>query len=142
MPPSSSGFFQLIVAESFVPAFGALGLGGVVAFVFGSVLLLDRDVPGFSIAWQLIATMGLAGALVLLAIVSFAVRARRRPVVSGVEGLLRETAEAVEDFERQGLVRVHGELWTAVSSAPVRAGQRLRVRSVDGLVIRVEPIGE
>jgi membrane-bound serine protease (ClpP class) len=132
----------LIVAESFVPAFGALGLGGVVAFVFGSVLLLDRDVPGFSIAWQLIATMGLAGALVLLAIVSFAVRARRRPVVSGVEGLLRETAEAVEDFERQGLVRVHGELWTAVSSVPVRAGQRLRVRSLDGLVIRVEPIGE
>ncbi len=132
----------LIVAESFVPAFGALGLGGIVAFVFGSVLLLDRDVPGFSIAWQLIATMGLAGALVLLAIVSFAVRARRRPVVSGVEGLLRETADAVEDFERQGLVRVHGELWTAVSSAPVRAGQRLRVRGVDGLVIRVEPIVE
>jgi membrane-bound serine protease (ClpP class) len=62
--------------------------------------------------------------------------------VSGVEGLLRETAEAVEDFERQGLVRVHGELLTAVSSVPVRAGQRLRVRSLDGLVIRVEPIGE
>jgi len=132
----------LIVAESFVPAFGTLGLGGIVAFVIGSVLLLDREVPGFSIAWQLIAAMGLAGALVLLAIVSFAVRARRRPVVSGVEGLTRETAEAVEDFERHGLVRVHGELWSAVSSAPVRAGQLLRVRSVDGLVIQVEPIGK
>lgn len=132
----------LIVAESFVPAFGALGLGGIVAFVFGSVLLLDREVPGFSIAWQLIAAMALAGALVLLAIVSFAVRARRRPVVSGVEGLTNETAEAVEDFERDGLVRVHGELWQARSSAPVRAGQRLRVRSVDGLLIHVEPAGE
>jgi membrane-bound serine protease (ClpP class) len=132
----------LIVAESFVPAFGTLGLGGIVAFVIGSVLLLDREVPGFSIAWQLIAAMGLAGALVLLAIVSFAVRARRRPVVSGVEGLTRESAEAVEDFERHGLVRVHGELWSAVSSAPVRAGQLLRVRSVDGLVIQVEPIGK
>jgi membrane-bound serine protease (ClpP class) len=132
----------LIVAESFVPAFGTLGLGGIVAFVIGSVLLLDREVPGFSIAWQLIAAMGLAGALVLLAIVSFAVRARRRPVVSGVEGLTRETAEAVEDFERHGLVRVHGELWSAISSAPVHAGQLLRVRSVDGLVIQVEPIGK
>jgi len=101
--------------------------------------LLDNDVPGFSIAWQLIAAMGLAGALVLLAIVSFAVRARRRPVVSGVEGLTREIAEAVEDFDRQGLVRVHGELWTAVSAEPVRAGQRLRIRQVDGLVIQVEP---
>jgi membrane-bound serine protease (ClpP class) len=129
----------LIVAESFVPSFGALGLGGVIAFVIGSVMLLDNEVPGFSIAWQLIAVMASAGALVLLAIVSFAVRARRRPVVSGAEGLIRELAEAVEDFERKGLVRVHGELWTAESTEPVRAGQRLRIRKVDGLVIQVEP---
>ena len=129
----------LIVAESFVPSFGALGLGGIVAFVFGSVMLLDREVPGFSIAWQVIAAMALAGALVLLAIVSFAVRARRRPVVSGAEGLLREVAEATEDFEQHGLVRVQGELWQAVSREPVRAGQRLRIRRVDGLTIEVEP---
>jgi membrane-bound serine protease (ClpP class) len=129
----------LIVAESFVPSFGSLGLGGIVAFVFGSVMLLDRDVPGFSIAWQMIAAMALAGALVLLAIVSFAVRARRRPVVSGAEGLLLETAEATEDFEQRGLVRVQGELWQAVSRAPVRAGQRLRIRKVDGLTVEVEP---
>ena len=132
----------LIVAESFAPSFGALGLGGIVAFVIGSVMLLDNEVPGFSIAWQLIGAMALAGALVLLAIVSFAVRARRRPVVSGAEGLARELAEAVEDFEHKGLVRVHGELWTAESSAPVRAGQRLRIRKVEGLVIQVEPAGE
>ena len=129
----------LIVAESFVPSFGALGLGGIVAFVMGSVMLLDNDVPGFSIAWQVIAAMALAGALVLLAIVSFAVRARRRPVVSGVEGLLREVAEATEDFEQRGLVRVQGELWQAVSREPVRAGQRLRIRKVDGLTVEVEP---
>jgi membrane-bound serine protease (ClpP class) len=132
----------LIVAESFVPSFGSLGLGGIIAFVIGSVMLLDRNVPGFSIAWQLIAAMALAGSLVLLAIVSFAVRARRRPVVSGAEGLVREFAEAVEDFEHEGLVRVHGELWTAVSTAPARAGQRLKVRKVDGLVIHVEPVRE
>jgi membrane-bound serine protease (ClpP class) len=129
----------LIVAESFVPSFGALGLGGIVAFVMGSVMLLDKDVPGFSIAWQVIAAMALAGALVLLAIVSFAVRARRRPVVSGAEGLLLEVAEATEDFERHGLVRVQGELWQAVSREPVRAGQRLRIRKVDGLTVEVEP---
>ena len=132
----------LIIAESFVPSFGALGLGGIVAFVIGSVMLLDRDVPGFSVAWQLIVAMALAGALVLLAIVSFAVRARRRPVVSGIEGLTQEIAEAVEDFDRQGLVRVHGELWTAVSREPVRAGQRLMIRKVEGLVIQVEPARE
>jgi membrane-bound serine protease (ClpP class) len=86
--------------------------------------------------------MGLAGALVLLAIVSFAMRSRRRPVMSGIEGLAQEIAEAAEDFEREGLVRVHGELWKAHSSTPVRAGQRLRIRRVDGLVVEVEPARE
>ncbi|HET7203220.1 MAG TPA: nodulation protein NfeD [Steroidobacteraceae bacterium] len=132
----------LIVAESFVPSFGTLGLGGIVAFVIGSVILLDSDVPGFSIAWQLIATMGFAGSLLLLAIVSFAVRARRRPVVSGHEGMLREHAEAVEAFDRRGLVRVHGELWNAVTHTPVQAGQRLRIVRVDGLTLQVEPAGD
>jgi membrane-bound serine protease (ClpP class) len=67
------------------------------------------------------------------------VRSRRRPVVSGHEGLLREQAEAVEAFEHQGLVRVHGELWNALTSAPVQAGQRLRIVRVDGLTLQVEP---
>ena len=130
----------LIVAETFVPSFGALGLGGIIAFVIGSVMLLDRDVPGFGIAWQVIGTMGFMGALVLLAIVSFAVRARRRPVVSGAEGLLREPAEAVESFTGRGHVRVYGETWEAVSRVPVERGQRVRILKVDGLTLEVEPI--
>lgn len=129
----------LIVAETFVPSFGALGLGGIIAFVIGSVMLLDEDVPGFGIAWQVIGAMALTGSLLLLGIVSFAVRARRRPVVSGAEGLLREEARALESFDRQGLVHVHGETWSAVSRVPVREGQRLRIVRVDGLTLEVEP---
>ncbi|MCJ7453121.1 MAG: nodulation protein NfeD [Steroidobacteraceae bacterium] len=129
----------LIVAETFVPSFGALGLGGIVAFVVGSVMLLDDGVPGFSIAWQLIGAMALVGSAVLLAILSYAVRARRRPVVSGTEGLLREQAEALAGFDRQGLVRVHGETWSATSHAPIHAGQRLRITKVHGLTLEVEP---
>jgi membrane-bound serine protease (ClpP class) len=130
----------LIVAESFVPSFGSLGLGGIVAFVFGSIILLDRDVPGFRIAWQFIGAMALTGALVLLGIVSFAVRARRRPVVSGVEGLLRERGVAVDDFDRKGFVRVHGEVWSAESRVPIHAGQKLRIVRVNGLQLEVEPL--
>jgi membrane-bound serine protease (ClpP class) len=129
----------LIVAETFVPSFGTLGLGGIVAFVIGSIMLLDTDVPGFSIAWQLVAAMALAGSLVLFGIVSFAVRARKRPVVSGIEGMLRERAEAVESFDRQGHVRVHGEVWNAVTRVPVLAGQKLQIVRVDGLTLEVEP---
>jgi membrane-bound serine protease (ClpP class) len=131
----------LIVAESFVPSFGTLGLGGIVAFVFGSIMLLDNDVPGYDVAWQLVATMAIAGSLVLLGIVSFAVKARRRPVVSGREGLLLEHAEAVDAFDRHGLVRVRGELWNAVTRQPLQAGQRLRVVRVEGLTLEVEPDG-
>ena len=129
----------LIIAESFAPSFGTLGLGGIISFVIGSVMLLDDDVPGFGIAWQLIGAMALAGSLVLLAIVSFAVRARRRPVVTGGEGLLAQRAEAIESFEKTGVVRVYGELWNATTRTPVRRGQRLRIVSRDGLTLVVEP---
>ena len=68
---------------------------------------------------------------------------RSRALANGISqattATMGEVAEAVEDFNREGMVRVHGELWTAVSTAPVRAGQRLRIRKVDGLVIQVEP---
>jgi membrane-bound serine protease (ClpP class) len=132
----------LIIAESFVPAFGSLGLGGIVAFVIGSIMLLDNDVPGFAIARPLIGAVALLGALLLLAIARYAMRARRRPVVSGAEGLLAETAEALESFAASGRVRVHGEIWNAVSREPVVAGQRLRILRIDGLTLAVEPIRE
>jgi membrane-bound serine protease (ClpP class) len=129
----------LIVAESFAPSYGTLGLGGIVAFVFGSILMLDNDVPGFDVAWQLIGGLALVGSFLLLALVSFAMRARRAPVVSGREAMLHDYAEAVESFEHQGLVRVHGELWQAVTRTPLHAGQRLRIVEVRGLVLEVEP---
>lgn len=130
----------LIVSETFVPSFGALGLGGIIAFVIGSVMLLDKDVPGFSIAGQMIAGMATVGALVLAAIVSFAVRARRHPVVSGQEALTGGYAEAVQSFDDHGQVRTSGEIWSAESTGPVRKGQRVRIREVDGLTLKVEPI--
>jgi membrane-bound serine protease (ClpP class) len=129
----------LIVAEAFVPAFGALGLGGIVAFVIGSIILLDSDVPGFDVAWQMIGAMAFAGALVIAAITYFAMRSRRRPQVTGQQTMLSEPAEAVESFQREGMVRVRGELWQAASRVPVARGQRLRIVRVNGLKLEVEP---
>jgi membrane-bound serine protease (ClpP class) len=132
----------LIIAETFVPSFGALGLGGIISFVIGSVMLLDNDIPGFGIAWQIIGAMALAGALLLMAIVAFAVRARMRPVVSGAEALVGSRGEAVESFDNRGSVRVAGEIWQAVSSQPVRKGQPVLIRKMDGLTLEVNPIEE
>ena len=128
----------LIAAEGFIGSFGALGVGGVVAFVMGSIMLLDRSVPGFAIARPLIAAMGFIGALVALGIVTYAVRARSRPVVTGVDQLLTETAVAIDDFERTGLVRVRGELWQAVTRDPVKGGDTLRIVRIDGLTLTID----
>ncbi|HEX6999594.1 MAG TPA: nodulation protein NfeD [Gammaproteobacteria bacterium] len=132
----------LMVAEFLVPSFGALGIGGIAAFVFGSVILYDSDVPGFDVATPLLATIATAAAFSLLVIIWLAMKARQRPVVSGMEDMLRETATALEDFEREGPVRVYGERWNARSSRPVRKGERLRVTKVEGLWLHVEPFDD
>jgi membrane-bound serine protease (ClpP class) len=129
----------LIVAEAFAPSFGALGLGGVLAFVIGSIILMDTGVPGFQIARPLIGGMALAGALVVMLMAGYFVRARRRPVVTGAHQMLSEPAVAIADFDRSGPVRIRGEIWNAVTRVPVHSGQRLRVIRVDGLTLEVEP---
>jgi membrane-bound serine protease (ClpP class) len=129
----------LLVAEAFVPSFGTLGIGGIIAFVFGSILLLDSDIPGFAISRNIIAGLGLAASLALLAMMTLLVRSRRRPVVSGRESMIGESAEAMEDFDGEGAVFVHGERWNARSRRPVRKGDRLRVVSMSGLILDVEP---
>jgi len=131
----------LMFSEFLVPSFGVLGMGGIAAFVFGSVILIDPDVPGFGVSTPLIFSIALAGSLALLGIVWFAMRSRSRPVVSGVEEMADEIAEAIEDFEHEGPVWAHGERWTARSKNPVAKGQRLRVTMVEGLVLHVEPAG-
>ena len=131
----------LMIAEIFAPSFGALGIGGVAAFVIGSVILIDSDVPGYQVSRTLIGGLATVGAGLLFAIMAVAVKARRAPVVSGREQILGGIALADEDFQREGLVRIHSETWTARSRQPVRDGQRLRVTGIDGLTLLVEPEG-
>ncbi len=129
----------LIVAEAFTPTFGALGLGGVAAFVIGSIILMDTNVPGFSIARGMIGGIALAASLIVLMTATFFARSRRRPVTTGAEQLLSEPAVAIEAFEHTGFVRVRGETWRATTTTPIAAGQRLRIVKVDGLTLEVAP---
>jgi membrane-bound serine protease (ClpP class) len=128
-----------MVAEAFVPSFGALGLGGVVAFVIGSVMLIQSDMPGYGIPWPLILTVALGSAVFLIFVVGMALKARKKPVVSGREEIVGSAGEVLEDFEETGWVRVHGELWRARSRLPVRRGQRVRVTGMEGLTLEVVP---
>jgi membrane-bound serine protease (ClpP class) len=130
----------MIIAEFFVASFGALGLGGLIAFVVGSIILLDTDVPGMNIGLPIISAVATAGGLVILGIVWMANRSMHRPVMTGVQGMEGSTAEALADFADSGTVRYGGELWNARARSPVRAGQRVRIVKVDGLLLWVEPI--
>jgi membrane-bound serine protease (ClpP class) len=131
--------FALLVAEALLPSFGALGVGGIIAFVIGSVMLIDTDVPGFGIPPGLIAAFTVLNVLFVVAVFRFALKARRRPVVSGSEEMLGADGEVLEAGEDGAWIQVHGERWRGRSSAPLREGQRVRVTSRDGLVLQVEP---
>jgi len=127
-----------MVAEAFLPAFGSLGIGGLIAFVLGSIILIDADVPGLEIPYELIGGAAAASAAFLILVLGMVVRGRRRPVVTGREQMIGAAGEALEDFEREGWARVRGESWRVRSHAPVRQGQRLRVTAMEGLVLTVE----
>ena len=131
----------LLVAEHFAPGFGLLGLGGIVAFVIGSIMLIDTDAPGYRIPWPLIAVMAAASAGFLLIVLNFALRARRRPVVSGREQMLGAIAEIFINSDGGVFARILGEVWKVRASVPLGRGQIVRVVRIDGLVLSVEPLG-
>jgi membrane-bound serine protease (ClpP class) len=130
----------LIIGEALSPSFGALGAGGIAAFVLGSIILFDGNAPGFQIARGLIGGVALAAAILMLLIAAMFMRTRRTQVATGAEQLLHETAIALDDFATAGFVDVHGETWRATTRAPVTKGQRLRVLRVDGLNLDVAPL--
>lgn len=126
-------------AEAFVPSYGALGLGGVAAFVFGALLLVDSDAPGFGIPLPLIGAVALVSLGVVFGIVSLAERARRRPVVSGAPNMLDAVGEVIECDGAEGWADVDGERWRVRAGQALQLGQRVRVTRVDGLVLGVSP---
>nr|WP_299242118.1 nodulation protein NfeD [uncultured Halomonas sp.] len=127
----------LIVGEALMPSFGILGIGGIVAFVTGSIILMDDENMAVSI--PLIAGVALVAAGLLLWVAIRFARLRKKPPRSGQEEMIGMTAIALEDFDHQGHVRLRGERWNARSGEAVRKNQRVRVMSLDGLTVEVAP---
>lgn len=128
----------MMLAEAFVPSFGALGVGGIIAFVVGGLFLMDTEVPGFGMPLALIIGLALASLVLLLAIGGLAARSARRPVVSGHEEMVGAVGIVIGPAdEGQWWVQVHGERWQARSQEPLNPGDRVRVERLDGLVVHV-----
>jgi membrane-bound serine protease (ClpP class) len=130
----------LMLAEAFMPSFGVLGIGGIVAFIVGGLFLMDSDIPGFGIPISFLVSLAVVSAVMLFAIGGFAVRARKRRVVSGSEEMVG-TEGTVTSVDAIGTyAHLHGERWRVASDAPLAPGDRVRVTAIDGLTLRVEPI--
>lgn len=128
-----------MITEAVLPSFGSLGIGGLIAFIIGSVILIDTDLPGYGISPALIAVFTLSSGGFFFFVIGMALKARRRPVVSGREQMVGGTGVALENFEGAGRIRIHGEIWNARCGEPLREGQPVRVVAMEGLVLRVEP---
>jgi len=128
-----------MAGELFFPAYGSLGIGGLVAFVIGSVILIDTDVPGYGVPLPLALGIAAGSAAFLFLVVGMALKARKRPVVSGREHLIDAAGELLEDCDSEGWARVQGEIWRVRSAAPLRRGERVRVTAMHGLVLDVVP---
>jgi membrane-bound serine protease (ClpP class) len=127
----------LMAAEAFLPVYGSLGIGGGIAFVVGSVMLIDTDVPGFGVPLPLIVGIAVASAAFVIGVLALSLRARRRPVVSGRETLVGAAGEVLHDFEGEGWARVQGENWRVKSAVPLKAGEKVSVAAVEGLLLEV-----
>jgi membrane-bound serine protease (ClpP class) len=138
-----------LIGEAFLPTFGSLGFGGVVAFVIGATMLMDTEVPGYGVPLPLIAAVVVFSVAFVLGVSRLALHARRRPVVTGSEaligcvgvvldsGLLPENAA---DGTLAGWARVHGERWRVASATPAAAGESVRVTARHGLTLTVVPV--
>ena len=131
-----------MIGELFVPSFGALGIGGVVAFAIGSVILFDTDTQQFRVSISIVvAVTTLTAAFFLLAIRAL-FNARKGPVVSGPEELVGTIGNVLHDFASTGQIRVRGEIWKAHAVQPMQSGDRVKVTAIDGLTLYIEPAEE
>ena len=143
----------LLAAEAFSPSFGIFGVGGVVAFVIGSIILMDTDLPGYQLSWEVIAAAAVLSAGIIVFALGAALRSRRAPGATGKEnmvggrGVVVDGFEAVSRGQAEGHVRAFGEVWQALAArgasaeavAALEQGSRVRITGVDGLHLLVEP---
>lgn len=132
---------SLMVAELFLPTFGVIGVGGIAALAAGLLMLIEPEVPGFGIPLGVIVALALTSAVVILGVGSFALRARRRPVVSGKEALVGTEGTVTEVAGGEAWAHVAGESWRVRSDSALSPGERVRVLRVQGLTLDVAVLG-
>lgn len=146
MPINYTGLILVMIGvvfmlfEVYVSSFGVIGIGGIIAFVLGSIMLFDESSPTYHLAWQLVLVMSITSAAFFFMVVGLAIKSYRKAVVTGREGLIGSEGVVLNNTDKQIVVRVLGEIWNAKSSHhDLASGQKIKVTKIDGLVLTVEP---
>jgi len=127
----------LILSEAFIPSFGILGVGGIIAFSIGAIILVDAPMGIYRVSLPLVAGVGVAIAALLIFTLRLFMKVRQQPPVSGMETWVGMTGVSVDSFDHDGMVRLEGELWHAVTDTPLQSGDNVRIKKVNGLALEV-----
>ena len=126
-----------LVVETMMPSFGVFGIGGIVAFVVGSIFLIDTQVQEFKVSLMLIMPIALLSGAFIIFVLGFLWRSREKQVVSGQEAMLGASAYALSDFQGSGTVLMGGECWAAYSPQALKKGQVVSIEAIEGLTLIV-----
>ncbi len=130
----------LMLAEGFKPSYGLFGIGGLAAFIAGSLMLFQQT--DMEVSRALVGGTAAVSAVFFLWVIMRALRLRRKKPVSGREDMIGSRGEVIARDGHHIWIRVHGERWEALSAKPLRVGQKVQVTGMDGLQLKVEPIEE
>jgi membrane-bound serine protease (ClpP class) len=131
-----------MVGEAFLPSFGALGIGGLIAFVIGSIILFDTDNTDYTISRPLIASIALLSLVIFIWMMDIFVKIRSRTAVTGREEMLGQQGKCLDNEGGQLRIYIHSEIWNAQASTPIEPGQQVRVIGMNGLLLEVAAIEE
>jgi membrane-bound serine protease (ClpP class) len=134
------GAFALFAAEAKFATHGVLTIGGIALLTLGGLLLVDSPIPEMRVHLLTAFAVSIPLGLITAFLMTIAIKARRNKVVTGAQGLVGEMGVAQTSLSPQGKVFVHGELWDAVAASPLPPGQMVIVRSIDGLILQVDPL--
>lgn len=135
-------FFGLIfiIAEAFVFSFGILGFTGFLAFMFGLLILIDVNSYNPKVAIPMVVIVGIILASFLTIIIYLAVKARKKPIVSGRENLVGSTVTVILDESGMAKVKHRGETWRITADSPLQEGQNVKIVAItDNMLLVVKP---
>jgi len=131
---------MFMIAEGVTPSFGALGVGGTVAFLLGSIMLIDTEYATYQIAWPAIWGMALANIIVFVVLLGMVVKSRAQAERNGLIVLVGANGRALGEINLKGQAVIRGEIWSVQSKSPIAADKSIRVIAASDLVLEVEEV--